>query len=426
MWDEGHSFADRTQAKMNDRLHDSAQETLGGIHRRGLILVINAGSSSLKFDVFALEEGVLRDEIRGQIDGIGSHAKANIRSADGSVLLYEDLNHARITDSEAALVWLLVWLDKQLAGRNLIAVGHRVVHGGVEHSAPIRISSEVLASLDGLVALAPLHQPSSLAVIRSLSATWPDLPQVACFDTAFHRTQPMVAELFGLPKRFFDEGVRRYGFHGLSYEYIVRRLRVVAPEAAAARTVVAHLGNGASMCALRDGRSIASTMGFTALDGCLMGTRPGSLDAGVVLYLAKERGMSLVDIETLLYKQSGLLGLSGISSDMRELAGDNSAAAQLAIHSFVYRVGRELGSLAAALGGLDALVFTGGIGENSQSIRASVCEGAAWLGVELDPAANRTAALRISAQPSKVSVWRIPTNEELMIAEHTCQVLALI
>lgn len=392
---------------------------------RGVVLVLNAGSSSLKFQIFSLAGGALRSELRGQIDGIGNDAKVSARRGDGTVLLAEDLNDTHISDSGAALAWLSAWLDRQLAGRRVLGVGHRVVHGGTLYDAPVRIDAQVMRALEGLIPLAPLHQPPNLAPIRSLLATRPDLPQVACFDTAFHRTQPIVAELFALPKHFYDEGVRRYGFHGLSYQYIARRLAEIAPEAAAGRTVVAHLGSGVSMCAMRDGRSMASTMGFTALDGCPMGTRSGNLDPGVVLHLARERGMSLDAIETLLYRQSGLLGLSGVSSDMRELQASDSSDARLAIDYFVYRVSRELGSLAAAMGGIDALVFTAGIGENSPEIRAAVCEKAAWLGLELDAEANRAGGPRITRDGSRVSAWRLTTNEELMIAEQTCQVLAL-
>src|SRR5208283_3088478 len=393
---------------------------------RGVLLVLNAGSSSLKFQLFALSGEGLRNEIRGQIDGIGDDAWVVIHGGDGEVLLREDLDDARMADPAGALAWLSAWLERPLAGRMLLGVGHRVVHGGTRYAAPVRVDAQVMHELETLIPLAPLHQPPNLAPIRTLLATRPDLPQVACFDTAFHRTQPIVAELFALPKHFYDEGVRRYGFHGLSYQFIARRLASVAPEAAAGKTVVAHLGNGVSMCAMHGGLSVATTMGFTALDGCPMGTRTGSLDPGVVLHLARERKMPLDDIETLLYKQSGLLGLSGVSSDMRELQASDSPDARLAIDYFVYRLAREVGSLAAAMGGIDALVFTAGIGENSAAIRAAVCERVAWLGLDFDPVANRAGGPRISRDGSRVSAWRVPTNEELMIAEQTCKVLALV
>jgi len=284
----------------------------------------------------------------------------------------------------------------------------------------------VLRALEALVPLAPLHQPPNLAPIRKLLEARPDLPQVACFDTAFHRSQPVVAQMFGLPKEYYDEGVRRYGFHGLSYQYIARALKDMSPAAAVGRTVVAHIGSGVSMCALAGGRSVATTMGFSALDGCPMGTRTGALDPGVVLYLMRDRGMSIDDVERLLYRESRLLGISGASSDMRELLGSAAPAARLAVDYLVYRLARELGSLAAALGGLDALVFTAGIGENSPAIRQRLCERAAWLGIDLDPVANVRGGPRVSRESSRVSVWRLPTNEERMIAEQTCAVLSLV
>ncbi|MCX7204201.1 MAG: acetate/propionate family kinase, partial [Burkholderiales bacterium] len=330
-----------------------------------------------------------------------------------------------------ALDGLWRWVEAQLQGRRLVGVGHRVVHGGTAFSAPVRVDRPTLAALQQLGSLAPLHQPHNLGPIDRLLTEQPALPQVACFDTAFHRTQPVVAELFALPRQFYDEGIRRYGFHGLSYEFVATRLRDCAPQAFAGRTVVAHLGNGVSMCALHAGRSVASTMGFTALDGCPMGTRTGSLDPGVVLHLARERGMSLDAIEDLLYKRSGLLGLSGVSHDMRALESSEAPGAALAIEYFVYRLAREVGSLAVAMGGLDALVFTAGIGENSPRIRAAVCERLAWLGLTLDANANAGAqvaagsgaAVRISASDSRLEAWRVPTDEELVIARHTLDLL---
>ncbi|MFZ4759889.1 MAG: acetate/propionate family kinase [Burkholderiaceae bacterium] len=389
------------------------------------VLVLNAGSSSLKFSLFAIDHDALDELVRGQVDGIGTDARFVAKRTDGTPPERIDLDDAACATSVAALDWLWGWLEGALAGRRLVAVGHRVVHGGPELSEPIRIDAEVMARLEALASLAPLHQPHNLAPIRRLMAERPGLPQVACFDTAFHRTQPIEAELFALPRSYYDEGVRRYGFHGLSYEYVSRRLLELAPDQARGRVVIAHLGSGVSMCALHDGRSRATTMGFTALDGCPMGTRTGNLDPGVVLYLGRERGMSFDEIETLLYKRSGLLGLSGVSNDMRELESSDAPGARLAIDYFVYRLAREVASLAGAIGGLDALVFTAGIGENSPRMRAALCERLRWLGVELDVAANTAGAARISSAGSRVSAWRVPTDEERMIAGHTRALLGL-
>jgi acetate kinase len=298
-----------------------------------------------------------------------------------------------------------------------------VVHGGVRFTAPIRVDQEVLAELGRLIPLAPLHQPHNLAAIEAMAEVAPGLPQVACFDTSFHRGQPAVAQAFGLPRRYADEGLRRYGFHGLSYEYVASVLAELDPRAARGRTVVAHLGNGASLCALDRGQSVATTMGFSTLDGLLMGTRSGALDPGVLLYLLDRHAMDARALEQLLYKESGLLGVSGVSGDMRTLLASSEPDAQLAVELFVYRVGRELGSLAAALGGLDSLVFTGGIGEHAAPIRARVCQGARWLGIELDEATNALGGPRISREESRTSAWVVPTNEELMIALHVRRVL---
>jgi acetate kinase len=326
---------------------------------------------------------------------------------------------------DGAIEFLFAWgRGGALGGNRIIAAGHRVVHGGLEFTQPVRIGPDVLAALEVLVPLAPLHQPHNLAAIRAVAQRVPELPQVACFDTAFHRTQPAVAQAFGLPRRYAAEGVVRYGFHGLSYEYIASVLPGTDARAAAGRTVVAHLGNGASLCALKGGRSVASTMGFTALDGLPMGTRCGALDPGVLLYLMDNHDLDVRALEKLLYQQSGLLGVSGISSDMRALVASPDPRAAEAIDLFVYRIGRELGSLAAALGGLDALVFTGGIGENAAAIRARVCREAAWLGLDLDAAANDAGGPRVSRAESRVTAWVIPTNEELMIAQHTRRLLA--
>ena len=389
------------------------------------ILVLNAGSSSLKFQVFDLAGSALDTVLHGQIDGIGADAAFRVRDGAGRTIHAEDLDDSRLGTPQAALAHLTGWLHGALAGWRLAGVGHRVVHGGTAYSRPVRVDGTVLTTLEGLVPLAPLHQPHNLAPIRALVASDPGLPQVACFDTAFHRTQPLEAELFALPMRYYDEGVRRYGFHGLSYEHVGGRLAEIAPEIARGRIVVAHLGSGVSMCALRDGRSIATTMGFTALDGCPMGTRTGSLDAGVVLHLARERRMDLDRIEQLLYRESGLLGLSGIAADMRELESSADPRARVAIDYFTYRIAREAGSLASALGGLDALVFTAGIGENSAAVRAAVCDRLGWLGVTIDAAANRNGATRLDAVGSRVAVLRVPTDEERMIARHTRDVLGL-
>jgi acetate kinase len=390
-----------------------------------LILVVNEGSSSLKVQLFALDGSGLDMRLHGHISGIGTRPHFAARTAQGSQIADQTLDPAAHRDHAACFSFLAEWLSEQFSIGDLAGVGHRVVHGGTKFSAPTRLDADVLAVLEACIPLAPLHQPFNLAPIRVLLERRPDLPQVACFDTAFHRTQPVVAELFGLPKRYYDEGVRRYGFHGLSYEYIARHLPKIAPEMADRRVVVAHLGSGASMCAMRAGKSVANSLGFTALDGLPMGTRCGALDPGVVFYLARERGMSTGDIEFMLYHQSGLLGLSGVSNDMRLLLESDAPDAKLAIDYFVYRVGRELGSLTAALGGLDALVFTAGIGENSPEIRARVCRQAEWLGIELDAEANRAGGPRITRPGSRVSAWTIPTNEELMIAGHTVRVLGL-
>jgi acetate kinase len=384
------------------------------------ILVLNAGSSSLKFTVFAVGDGdALEVWVRGALEALSGAARFRATDARGAVVG----EHAWPADAPphhaGALDFLFDWLQGRGGAARLAAVGHRVVHGGTEFAAPVRIDPAVLAKLDGLVPLAPLHQPHNLLPIRSIAERRPGLAQVACFDTAFHRSAPALAQAFALPRSITDGGVHRYGFHGLSYEYIASVLARFDPRAAAGRTVVLHLGNGASMCALQAGASIATTMGFTAVDGLPMGTRSGSLDPGVVLYLMRERGMDAAAIESLLYDESGLLGVSGVSSDMRELLASPDPRAAFAIELFVYRIGRELGSLAAALGGLDAIVFTAGIGERAAAVRAAACARAAWLGVELDAAANAAGGPRISSAESRVAAWVIPTDEELMIARHT-------
>jgi acetate kinase len=385
------------------------------------ILVLNAGSSSIKFSLFA-ESGALAPELvlHGQVEGLYTRAKFAAKDASGARIGGKDWGEGATLDHDGAVTFLFDWLQQQLgASERVKAVGHRVVHGGTEFSTPTRIDTQVVARLEKLVPLAPLHQPHNLALIKILLARSPELPQVACFDTAFHRNQLDVAQSFALPAQYAESGVRRYGFHGLSYEYIAAVLPQFDPRAAAGRTVALHLGNGASMCAIHAGKSIATTMGFTALDGLPMGTRCGAIDPGVLLYLINERGMNAHAIENLLYHQSGLLGVSGLSSDMRTLEASNEPRAKAAIDLFVYRIGRELGSLAAALGGLDAIVFTAGIGENSVLIRERVCRDSAWLGVALDAEANRSGGPRIGRAGSRVSAWVIPTNEELMIARHT-------
>lgn len=389
------------------------------------VLMLNAGSSSLKFEVFDLAAAGLRCFLRGQIEGIGHQAHFKVKDGAGLALHESSFSGDAITSQYGALVWLLAWLQAHMVGKHLVAVGHRVVHGGTQFTQPVRVSASVLQQLEALVPLAPLHQPHNLAPVRCLLAERPDLPQVACFDTAFHHDLPLEAQMFALPWRFHEDGVRRYGFHGLSYEYIARTAKTQVTALTAGRTVVAHLGNGVSLCALRDGKSVATTMGFTALDGCPMGTRCGSLDAGVVIHLARAYGMSIDVIESMLYRDSGLLGLSGVSSDMQELLQSSALGARRAVDYFVYHLAREVASMAAAMGGLDALVFTAGIGENSPQIRHAVCERLAWMGVQIDVPANAAGATQISTATSAVSVWRIPTNEELMIAEHTCEVLGL-
>jgi acetate kinase len=383
------------------------------------ILVLNAGSSSVKFSVFLTKGAELELWLRGQAEGLLTAPRFVVKDAGGKVVSERSWKEGESLGHEGAVSHLIDFLRSNRAEDRLVAVGHRVVHGGLEYSEPIRVTPEVLRALEKLIPLAPLHQPHNLGPIRHLLEQMPNLLQVACFDTAFHRTQPELAQAFALPEEITDRGVRRYGFHGLSYEYIASALPGVDPRAAAGKVVVAHLGNGASMCAMQAGRSVASTMGFTAVDGLPMGTRSGSLDPGVMLYLVDELKMDARAIEKLIYQESGLLGVSGISSDMRALLSSDAPRAKLAVDLFVYRIGRELGSLVAALGGLDALVFTAGIGEHAVPIRERVIQGAGWLGLTLDGAANASGGPRISAGSSRVAAYVIPTNEELMIARHT-------
>jgi len=389
------------------------------------IVVLNAGSSSIKFSLFLMDGDELELEQRGQIEGIYTAPHFIAQDRAGKRVTEKSWGDGARLGHADALEYLVAHLRTGLSGDRLIGVGHRVVHGGLEYTRPVRLSASVLAALEQFVPLAPLHQPHNLAPIRELLERAPELPQVACFDTSFHRGNPEIAQMYALPATLHAQGVRRYGFHGLSYEYIASVLPDFDQNAAHGRTVVLHLGNGASMCALHAGKSMASTMGFTAVEGLPMGTRTGSLDPGVILYLMDQRGMDARAIEKLIYNQSGLLGVSGISSDMRALLASKEPRARLAIDLYVYRIGRELGSLTAALGGLDAIVFTAGIGENAAPIRSRVCQDAAWLGVELDAQANANDGPRISGATSKVSAWVIPTNEELMIARHTRQVLEI-
>jgi acetate kinase len=384
------------------------------------VAVVNAGSSSLKFAIFQdAAPPALR--LKGLIEGIGATPRLRLANAAGDALATEtppsqDFDHAAATAMMMRVV--APWLEGDIR-----AVGHRVAHGGPEFSAPARVSPAILERLESFIPLAPLHQPHNLAVIRALLAAHPELPQIACFDTAFHRSAPPIAQAFALPRRFADAGVRRYGFHGVSYQYVAGRLTEIAPDVASRRVVIAHLGNGASLCALREGRSLATTMGFTAVDGLMMGTRCGALDPGVMLYLMDEHAMGPRELESLIYRQSGLLGVSGLSSDMRALRASADPAAREAIDLFVYRIGREIGSLAAALGGLDALVFTAGIGENDAATRAEVVSGCDWLGAALDGPANADGKTLISAPASRVAVFVIPTNEELEIARDVRRLL---
>ena len=383
------------------------------------IVVLNAGSSSIKFSLFIERGETLEPDVRGQVEGLYTAAHFLSKAPDGAVKAEKSWPAGIELGHDKALDHLIDHLRSELAGDRLIGIGHRVVHGGMAYTQPVKVDEAVLKVLETFIPLAPLHQPHNLAPIRRALERAPELPQVACFDTSFHRTQPDVAQMFALPAELREGGVLRYGFHGLSYEYIASILPDIDPKAAQGRSVVLHLGNGASMCALEAGRSLASTMGFTAVEGLPMGTRSGSLDPGVILYLMDQRGMDARAIEHLIYTQSGLLGVSGISSDMRTLLASENPQAKLAVDLFLYRIRRELGSLAAALGGLDTIVFTGGIGENAPVIRSRVCRDAAWLGVDIDETANTTGRRCISTGSSRVAVWVIPTNEELMIARHT-------
>jgi acetate kinase len=389
-----------------------------------VILVVNAGSSSLKFSVYApAEEADPALLFKGQIEGIGTRPHLVARDADGTPLVERVFDPKQVQGHDDAIKTVADWL-RGMGGRGrLSAVGHRVVHGGAEFAKSVVIDDAVLDKLETLVRLAPLHQPANLAAIRAVRRALPEMPQVACFDTAFHHGHPELADRFALPDALYQEGVRRYGFHGLSYEYIAGRLRVIAPELAEGRVVVAHLGSGASMCAIKSGRSVDSTMGFTALDGLPMGTRCGALDPGVILHLIREKGLSADAIEHLLYHDCGLRGLSGMSNDARDLLASKDPRAALALDYFVYHVSRQLGALAAVLEGVEGIVFTAGIGEHSPELRARICRRAAWLGLSLDDAANRDGGPRITRPDSAVAAWVIPTDEEMVIARHTLELV---
>lgn len=390
----------------------------------GCIAVLNAGSSSIKFALY--EPGPAGALLfRGQVERIGQAPRLEAKDPAGKILAERHWPDGEL-DHEAATAAIIALGRELLQGRPVLAFGHRVVHGGTDFSAPALIDDKVLAKLAELVPLAPLHQPHNLAPIRAIVRAAPQLPQVACFDTAFHRSQPILAQVFALPRELTAAGVRRYGFHGLSYDYIVTRLKETDPALAQGRLVIAHLGNGASLCAVRDGRSVASTMGFTAVDGLMMGTRSGALDPGVLLYLMQERGLDAAAIEDLLYRRSGLLGVSGIASDMRTLRQSQAPEAAEAIALFVYRIVREIGSMAAALGGLDALVFTAGIGEHDAATRAEVISGCAWLGLALDVARNQTGTGRISSEASRVAAWVVATDEERMISRYTSALIPTV
>ncbi len=386
------------------------------------IAVINAGSSSIKFALFdATQEE--RRRFRGQIEGIGTAPHLYVVDATGAKVDDRSFDPQGF-DHGAATREIIELARRLLVEGSVVGVGHRVVHGGVKYASPVRVNETVLKDLAELTPLAPLHAPHNIAPIRAIMEAAPQLPQIACFDTAFHRSQSILAQTFALPRRFAEEGLRRYGFHGLSYEYLVSRLKELAPQVASGRIVFAHLGNGASLCAVKDGRSVASTMGFTAVDGLMMGTRCGSLDPGAVLYMMQHHRMDAAAIEDLIYRQSGLLGVSGISSDMRTLRGSSDPAAKEAITLFVYRIVRDIGSLVAALGGIDGLVFSAGIGEGDALTRAEAVEGSRWTGAILDSARNEHCREGlISADDSSVAVWVIPTDEERLIARHTAALL---
>ncbi len=389
------------------------------------LLTLNAGSSSLKFALFALAGDTPRLVAGGQADGLGARAHFKVKTAEGQTVVDRSWQKANEGPANArdAMALVLEWLRGSHGDASLDAVGHRIVHGGPIYGAPVVLDDGTLKTLEGFNPLAPLHQPHNLAGVEAAREAFPEALQVGCFDTAFHRAHSWVNDTFALPRRFYDEGVRRYGFHGLSYEYVSQALRDVAPHHAKGRVVIAHLGNGASMCALMDGQSVGSTMGFSALDGLPMGTRCGQIDPGVLLYLMDHHGMDAKALTALLYKESGLKGLSGLSQDMRELEASHTPEAAEAVDYFVQRIRREIGGMAALLGGLDALVFCGGIGENADRVRERVCAGFDWMGIELDDHRNRTGQTVISSERSRCRVLVIRTNEEAVIARHTLALL---
>jgi acetate kinase len=387
-----------------------------------LIAIVNAGSATLKFSLLGAGDAVLRVLIERLGEAEGEGPRAVIKDSNG-VVEFDGPIPAR--NHQDALAWLFDWIGQERPGLRPVAVGHRVVHGGDSLQKPILVTPEVIELIESLVPLAPLHQPHNLSPIRFIASRLPELPQVACFDTAFHATQSKIERIFALPRWWSEKGIKRYGFHGLSYEYIASRLPEIDERAATGRTIVCHLGNGASLCGLSSGRSVATTMAFTALEGLPMGTRCGSIDPGVLLYLLDQENMSASELSDLLYKRSGLLGISGISSDMRDLLADPSTEAAEAVEYFCYRIARDIGSLAAALGGLDALVFTGGIGEHAAPVRARVCGLSQWLGIAIDPVANEEGRIILHAPDSATKVLAIPANEERMMARHVAQVLAM-
>lgn len=388
------------------------------------ILVLNSGSSSIKFQLFSIgENGALERMLKGQFEGIGVHPHLVAKGSDGKELVNRNWDASEVTNVPDALEKVVHFLREKLGGRMPVAVGHRVVHGGIEFSAPTVLTSDIVLKLQRLVPLAPLHQPNNLGPIKTIFERLPQIPQVACFDTGFHRSHPELADRYAIPEELYQEGVRRYGFHGLSYEYVASRLPAVSPRLAEGKVIVAHLGSGASMCALEGGKSVDSTMGFTAMDGLPMGTRPGQMDPGIVLYLLQEKKLGVKDVERLLYNSCGLKGLSGISNDVRVLLESNDPRAKLALDYFVHRIGIMTGALAAALQGLDGFIFTAGVGENAPTIREAVMKRLAWLGVEPDVEANAKGCGLISASTSRVACWVIPTDEEVMIARHTLDCL---
>ncbi len=385
-----------------------------------VILVLNVGSSSVKFAAYDVRDPESPPPLRGSFERVGQTPQFSVKAGPSA----ESFGAISADDGHAALIERLIpWLEAALEGGTIIAAGHRIVHGGRDYAQPVVIDNDICRKLETLVPLAPRHQPENLAGVRAVAVARPDLPQVACFDTAFHRTQPRIAQLFAIPRALTDEGIIRYGFHGLSYEYIASVLPSHAGNDAHGRVIVAHLGHGASLCAMREGKSVATSMGFTALDGLVMGKRPGALDPGVVLHLMQDKGMSVEEVAKLLYTGSGLLGVSQLSSDMRDLLDSDDERAREAVDLFVYRAACEIGALAAVLGGIDALVFTAGIGENAPEIRARICEASRWLGLELDPVANKAGASQITKDPSPASAWMIPTDEERIMARYTLKTL---